>query len=91
MTDKMNSSINLLGYRVCDKITEFEGVVVSVAFDLPGCIQAGVSAKNTSTGETTTSWFDVKRLKVLSDSPIMEQPDFVNVPGGVDKAGYGAR
>ena len=72
--------LDLLGHEVEDKVSDFTGVVISMSFDLYGCIQADVRPKglNQDDGKIKTGmWFDVSRLKVLSKKPLMEQPDFV--------------
>jgi len=70
--------LNLLGHKVKDKVSDFEGVVISMSFDLYGCIQADVRPINLDKeGKLIIgSWFDVSRLKVVSEEPLMEQPNF---------------
>lgn len=34
--------LDLLGYKVKDKVSDYEGVVISMSFDLYGCVQADV-------------------------------------------------
>ena len=34
--------LDLLGHKVKDKVSGFQGVVISMSFDLYGCIQADV-------------------------------------------------
>lgn len=74
---KIKEHLNLLGLRVEDRVTGFTGVVSSICFDLYGCIQAVVNPglnKDGKLGEQT--YFDVNRLKVLSDEPVMARPNF---------------
>lgn len=68
----------LLGHRVKDKVTGFEGVISSISFDLYGCIQAIVSpAGLDKDGKIAEShWFDVGRLIVLTEEPIMDPPNY---------------
>lgn len=68
----------LLGKKVEDKITGFKGVVTTVCFDLYGCIQAAVSPgmKPDKSGLGEALWFDVGRLTVKSDTPVMAVPSF---------------
>jgi len=69
--------IDLLGHKVKDAVTGFEGVVTSMSFDLYGCIQAIVTPEVDKKGEKGEShWFDVSRLKVLTKQPVMALPDF---------------
>ena len=69
--------LDILGLRVEDRITGFKGVVASVGFDLYGCVQAVVNPgldKDGKLGEST--WFDIARLKVVGDEPVMPRPTF---------------
>ena len=67
----MNKHFNLLGLRVKDRVTGTKGVVTSLSFDLYGCIQAVVQPK-----DKEGMWFDVSRLKVSSNKPVMNLPNF---------------
>ncbi len=81
--------LKLLGYKVSHAVYGIEGVVTSISFDLNGCIQAAIRPQGlTAEGKLKESfgWFDTKGLKVLSDHPLQDQPDFVEVPGGPDSA-----
>lgn len=69
--------LNLLGLPVKDRVTGFTGIVVSVGFDLFGCVQAVVNPgldKDSKIGESM--WFDVARLKATSKTPAMPRPEF---------------
>lgn len=69
--------LDLLGKKVEDKVTGVRGVATSISFDLYGCIQAIVTPQLDKDGKPGEArWFDVARLKVLSDKPVMEQPHF---------------
>jgi hypothetical protein len=69
--------LNLLGLRVRDRVSGFEGVVASVCFDLYGCIQAIVHPGLQADGKLgDQSWFDVNRLEIVSDAPVMNRPNF---------------
>jgi hypothetical protein len=70
--------LNLLGYEVKDRVSDFGGVVVSMCFDLYGCIQADVRPKELDKeGKMKQGlWLDVSRLDVKSKKPLMEQPNF---------------
>lgn len=71
------NDLKLLGLRVEDRITGFVGIVESICYDLYGCIQAAVRPKLNEKSEIQEGrWFDVSRLAVLNETPIME------VPGG---------
>ena len=86
----MKEHLKLLGYRVRDVVTNFEGVVTSIGFDLYCCVQAIVSPEqDKKTGKVEESrWFDTKRLSKLSKTPVMAIPTFEVVPGGQDKPGF---
>ncbi len=77
----IQTHLNLLGMRVQDRVTEIKGVVTSVCFDLYGCIQAAVYPGLDKDGNPRgATWYDVNRLMIISDSPVMERPDFVSGP-----------
>ena len=59
-------------------MTGFKGIVASVSFDLYGCIQAIVNSGIGKDGKLGDQiWFDVARLKVITDKPVMVPPDFM--------------
>ncbi len=69
--------MELLGLRVIDLVSGFTGVVTAISFDLYGCIQAIVNPGIDKDGKPQeTRWFDVARLKVADEKPVMEIPDF---------------
>ena len=76
MDNQINKHMDLLGLNVRDKVTGFEGVVNSISFDLFGCVQAVVAPKVNEGKIGDSHWFDVSRLQVLSDTPVMDTPDF---------------
>ena len=70
--------LDWLGKTVRDKITKAEGVVVSICFDLYGCVTADVKpnkAENTEDAHKGV-WLDVVRLIDLKKPRIMEIPNF---------------
>ena len=71
-----NKHMKLLGLKVRDAVTQYEGVVTSLSFDLYGCVQAVVTGPTQSDGKHTSGWYDVTRLTVLDARPVMELPDF---------------
>jgi hypothetical protein len=76
MLNVMNH-LNMLGLKVEDRVTGFKGVVTSVGFDLYGCVQAIVNPGTDKDGKTQeSSWFDIARLRVTEDEPVMDRPDF---------------
>lgn len=77
MTVHLQRHLDLLGMRVVDRVTGAKGVVTSVGFDLYGCIQAVVNFGLDKDGKPSEShWYDVSRLEVLSDVPVMPRPQF---------------
>lgn len=74
----VDKHMDLLGFKVTDKVTGFKGVVSSVSFDLYGCIQAVVcpEAEKGSKKLEDSRWFDVQRLTVTSKAPVMAVPNF---------------
>ena len=61
--------LQLLGNKVTDTITGYTGVVVSVSYDITGCIQALIRPQVMDTGEMKypeSAWIDVQRLKIHS-------------------------
>ncbi len=66
----------LLGWKVKDKVTEFEGVVSHVGLDLYGCVQALVQprAETKDSGAQKIDnqhWFDATRLEKQGSEPAM--------------------
>jgi hypothetical protein len=73
-----------LGHRVKDKVTGIEGVVTSVSFDLFGCIMATVNRGVDKEGKAIESqWFDIARLAIIDNVPVMKRPDFEWTPQAV--------
>jgi len=70
--------LDLLGHKVKDKVSDFEGVVISISFDLYGCIQADVrpTTLNKDNNIIMGSWLDVSRLEVLTKEPLMDAPNY---------------
>jgi len=69
--------LDLLGMKVEDKVTGFKGVVASVSFDLYGCIQAIVNPGIGEDGKLMDqAWFDINRLRITDESPVMNRPDY---------------
>jgi hypothetical protein len=82
----MKEHLALLGFKVRDVVTGFEGVVESICFDLYGCVQAIVRPGLDEKGQLVEArWFDAKRLIATSDAPVMAVPTFAVVPGGAEK------
>jgi hypothetical protein len=76
---EIKKHMNLLGHEVKDKVSDFKGVVISMSFDLYGCIQADVRPKDLKKDEGIPKqgyWMDVARLVVVSKKPLMDPPNF---------------
>ena len=74
---QIHEHMKKLGLKVKDKVTGFEGVVTSISFDLYGCIQAVVTPPAGEAGKQEDSrWYDMTRLAILSDAPVMELPNY---------------
>ena len=75
---KLYEHLDLLGKKVEDRVTRFKGVVSSVCFDLYGCIQVSVNPGVMEDGRLgDQAWFDITRLRVVSNEQVMELPDFI--------------
>lgn len=72
------NDMKLLGLKVRDKVTGLTGVCECISYDLYGCIQAVVRPVviDDKGNLPDTRWFDVSRLEVLDETPVME------IPGG---------
>ena len=74
-TGLITQAIRMVGLRVKDKVTGFEGVVASICFDLYGCVQAIVAPQVDKDGKRRESeWFDIKRLE--PGERVMPVPNF---------------
>ena len=68
--------LGMLGKTARDKVTGFSGVVVSVAFDLYGCVTALIHpGLDKDGGMREQQWFDVSRL-IPGAFSVMQPPDF---------------
>jgi hypothetical protein len=76
----MQKHIALLGLKVQDKVTGLKGVVSTVSFDLYGCVQVVITPQAKDDRLSEGAWFDVNRLKILSYSPVMDIPNFIEGP-----------
>jgi len=75
--NNIKKHMKILGLEVQDKVTGFKGVATSVSFDLYGCVQCVVTPPvNDNGGTGDCKWFDIGRLYVANDTPVMALPDF---------------
>ena len=71
------SHLLLLGLKAKDAVTGFTGVIATISFDLYGCVQAVITPAVGDDGKTRDGqWFDVTRLVILDDKPVMTRPNF---------------
>ena len=69
--------LKMLGLPVKDRVTGFSGVVTTVSFDLYGCVQLVVTPEAGKDGKLEDGrWFDVTRLEVTGEEPVMDLPNF---------------
>jgi hypothetical protein len=69
----------ILGHKVRDVVSGFEGIASSVCFDLYGCVQVVVAPTIDRTKPSDFPdgrYFDIKRLIKKSRKPVMAVPDF---------------
>jgi hypothetical protein len=70
---KQLNDLKLLGLKVRDRVTGLTGVCSSVCYDLYGCIQAAICQPVDDKGGLPEGrWFDVARLEILDETPVME-------------------
>lgn len=70
-----------LGDKVRDRITGYEGIVMSKCEYLNGCIQFGVQAKKTKEGKLPKiEWIDDIQLKVIAEKTKLKKDE---VGGGM--------
>jgi hypothetical protein len=84
----MQKYLEILGFKVRDKVTGFEGTSESVCFDLYGCVQVCCRpsvdpAKPYQMPDGR--WFDFNRLTVIGSGRAMPVPEFALLPGPADK------
>ena len=69
--------MELLGLEVEDKVTKVSGIVTSISYDLYGCIQAVITPDaETNNRDSVIGWYDIKRLRKLTETPIMSLPNW---------------
>jgi len=73
----VDTYLNFLGLKVRDKVTRFEGIITSVAFDLYGCVQGLITPlSKEGQAQEESCWMDMQRLEILNNKPVMPLPDF---------------
>ena len=74
----MKKHLDLLGKKGKDRVTGFIGVVTSVSFDLYGCVQVVLTPPMKDGKKEAGEWFDVHRVEITSNEPVMVVPDFTD-------------
>lgn len=70
--------LEIMGYPVKDRVSDFKGIATAVSFDLPGCILVTVNPGMGKDGKLLDSvWFDYHRLEKTSNKRCMELPQFI--------------
>ena len=73
--------VDLLGKTAKDRVTGFQGVVITVAFDLFGCVQAVIRPPADKDGKLNDAhYFDVNRLEIVDQKRVMPVPVFGATP-----------
>ncbi len=74
---QVEKHLSLLGLKCKDKVTGLSGVITNIGFDLYGCVQAIVHPGMGADGELKdTLWFDISRLEITDNDPVMARPNF---------------
>jgi hypothetical protein len=74
---EQNKHLEKLGLKAKDVVTGYSGVITTISFDLYGCVQCIITPPIDEDGEIKHgNWFDITRVKILDNNPVMQQPDF---------------
>ena len=76
MINVNTSHFQLLGCTAKDKVTGTKGVVTSLCYDLFGCIQVVIQPKSEGGVTPDSRWYDVTRVEIIDNKPVMQLPDF---------------
>lgn len=77
MPTNLNKHLSKLGKRARDVVTGQTGVIVSVSFDLYGCIQVVLNPGIDKDGKhREQGWYDIARMEITDEKPVMQQPAF---------------
>ena len=81
MSKNTDAHVSLLGKTAKDRITGFQGVIITVSFDLFGCVQAIVRPPADKDGKLIDAhYFDVNRLEIVDEKRVMPVPEFAGKP-----------
>lgn len=84
----IKQTIDLLGRKGKDKVTGFEGAIISVSFDLFGCVQVAIKPGLDKDGKLVEGqYFDINRIDITDTKRVMELPnwDHVQIPQQYNK------
>ena len=82
----VKKQLDLLGLKCEDKVTGLKGVIVSISFDLYGCVQLLVKPPIDKEGKVVEAyWFDANRIKIIGRKPVIETPNFEYDKGPANK------
>lgn len=76
--------MNKLGKKAIDKVTGFEGIIISKVYFLFGCAQYGLAAKVNDGKVGDTLYFDEGRIEIIDDG-ITAASVSSTKPGGVNR------
>lgn len=84
--------LDTLGHTAVDKVSGISGVIDSICFDLYGCVQASLRPQGADKDGNPYKgyWYDISRMRITSDEPVMQQPDFTTGPMAEGKKGPAA-
>lgn len=74
-----------LGKKAKDKVTGFEGIIVSKITYLTGCDQYGITPPAKDGKVAGTDYFDVKRVEIIGDGVSIESVADEKDPGGPNR------
>lgn len=76
-----NQHFELLGKTGKDRVTGYQGTIISISFDLFGCVQVIIRPPVDKDGKLQEAhWFDVNRVEVVDETRCMPIPDFSKPP-----------
>lgn len=68
--------LEMLGKPAMDLVTEQEGVVTCISFDLYGCVQAVLTPPAKDGKVLEGNWMDITRIEITEEVAVMALPDF---------------
>ena len=80
--------VDKLGFKAEDKVTGQSGTITHVGFDLYGCTQVILTWQKEDKS-IETGWFDIDRLIINGENPVMQHPFNLSKSDRVDNAKSG--